>query len=47
MNLHKGFNSVGITVFVICVAVGLAGAVLMRMPLIAVVFALAGLYLDG
>ena len=45
MNLHKGFNSVGITVFVICVAVGLAGAALMRMPLIAVVFALAGLYL--
>jgi regulator of protease activity HflC (stomatin/prohibitin superfamily) len=45
VNLHKGFNSVGITVFVICVAVGLAGAALMRMPLIAVVFALAGLYL--
>ena len=45
MNLNRGFNSVGITVFVICVAVGLAGAALMRMPLIAVVFALAGLYL--
>ena len=44
MNLNRGFNSVGITVFVICVAVGLAGAALMRMPLIAVVFALAGLY---
>jgi regulator of protease activity HflC (stomatin/prohibitin superfamily) len=45
VNLNRGFNSVGITVFVICVAVGLAGAALMRMPLIAVVFALAGLYL--
>jgi regulator of protease activity HflC (stomatin/prohibitin superfamily) len=45
VNLNRGFNSVGITVFVICVAVGLAGAALMRMPLIVVVFALAGLYL--
>jgi regulator of protease activity HflC (stomatin/prohibitin superfamily) len=44
VNLNRGFNSVGITVFVICVAVGLAGAALMRMPLIAVIFALAGLY---
>ena len=45
MNLHKGFNSVGVTVFLLCVAIGLGGAVLGRMPLIAVVMSLAGLYL--
>jgi regulator of protease activity HflC (stomatin/prohibitin superfamily) len=45
VNLHKGFNSVGVTVFLLCVAVGLGGAVLARMPLIAVVLSLAGLYL--
>jgi regulator of protease activity HflC (stomatin/prohibitin superfamily) len=45
VNLHKGFNSVGVTVFLLCVAVGLGGAVLARMPLIAVVFSLVGLYL--
>ena len=45
MNLHKGFNSVGVTVFLLCVAVGLGGAVLTRMPLIAVVLSLTGLYL--
>ena len=45
MNLHKGFNSVGVTVFLLCVAVGLAGAMLAHMPLVAVVFSLAGLYL--
>jgi len=45
VNLHKGFNSVGVTVFLLCVAIGLGGAVLGRMPLIAVVMSLAGLYL--
>jgi regulator of protease activity HflC (stomatin/prohibitin superfamily) len=43
--VQKGFNSVGVTVFLLCVAVGLGGAVLAHMPLIAVVFSLAGLYL--
>jgi regulator of protease activity HflC (stomatin/prohibitin superfamily) len=45
VTLHKGFNSVGVTVFLLCVAVGLGGALLAHMPLIAVVFSLAGLYL--
>jgi regulator of protease activity HflC (stomatin/prohibitin superfamily) len=45
VNLNRGFNSVGVTVFVICVAVGLAAAALFRIPLIAVVLSLAGLYL--
>ena len=45
MTVQKGFNSVGVTVFLLCVAVGLGGAVLAHMPLIAVVFSLAGLYL--
>jgi regulator of protease activity HflC (stomatin/prohibitin superfamily) len=44
VTLHKGFNSVGVTVLLLCIAVGLAAAKLFSMPLIAAVFALAGLY---
>ncbi len=44
MTLHKGFNSVGITVLLFCVAIGLGAAKLLNMPLLAAVFALAGLY---
>ena len=44
MTLHKGFNSVGITVLLFSVAIGLGAAKLLSMPLLAAVFALAGLY---
>ena len=44
MTLHKSFNSVGVTVLLLCIAVGLGAAKLANMPLIAVVFGLAGLY---
>ncbi|WP_263350657.1 slipin family protein [Acidicapsa acidisoli] len=44
MTLHKGFNSVGVTVLLICIAIGLAAAKLLNMPLLAAAFALAGLY---
>jgi regulator of protease activity HflC (stomatin/prohibitin superfamily) len=44
VTLHKGFNSVGVTVFLLCIAFGVGAATLIRMPLIAVVFALVGLY---
>ena len=44
MTLHKGFNSVGVTVLLLCIAIGLGAAKLLSMPLIAVVSALAGLY---
>jgi len=44
VTLHKGFNSVGITVLLFCVAIGLGAAKLLNMPLLAAVFALAGLY---
>jgi len=45
VNLHKSFNSVGITVLLLCVAIGAGVAKLVNMPLIAVFFSLAGLYL--
>ena len=44
MTLHKGFNSVGITALLFSVAIGLGAAKLLSMPLLAAVFALAGLY---
>jgi len=44
VTLHKGFNSVGVTVLLLCIAIGLGAAKLLSMPLIAVVSALAGLY---
>jgi regulator of protease activity HflC (stomatin/prohibitin superfamily) len=44
MTLHKGFNSVGITVALLCVALGLGAAKLTNMPLIAWFSGLAGLY---
>jgi regulator of protease activity HflC (stomatin/prohibitin superfamily) len=44
VTLHKSFNSVGVTVLLLCIAVGLGAAKLANMPLIAVVFGLAGLY---
>jgi regulator of protease activity HflC (stomatin/prohibitin superfamily) len=44
VTLHKGFNSVGVTVLLLCVAIGLGAAKLLSMPFIAAIFALAGLY---
>jgi regulator of protease activity HflC (stomatin/prohibitin superfamily) len=44
VTLHKGFNSVGITALLFSVAIGLGAAKLLSMPLLAAVFALAGLY---
>jgi regulator of protease activity HflC (stomatin/prohibitin superfamily) len=44
VTLHKSFNSVGVTVLLLCIAAGLGAAKLANMPLIAVVFGLAGLY---
>jgi regulator of protease activity HflC (stomatin/prohibitin superfamily) len=43
--LHKGFNSVGVTVLLLCIALGLLAAKLTSMPLIAVSSGLVGLYL--
>jgi regulator of protease activity HflC (stomatin/prohibitin superfamily) len=42
--VHKQFNSVGVTVLLICVAIGLGAAKLSHMPLIAVACGLVGLY---
>ena len=44
MTLHRGFNSVGVTVLILCVSLGLAAAKLTNMPLIALVFGLTGVY---
>jgi regulator of protease activity HflC (stomatin/prohibitin superfamily) len=44
VTIHKSFNSVGVTVFLLCIAVGVAAAKLANMLLVAVVFTLAGLY---
>jgi regulator of protease activity HflC (stomatin/prohibitin superfamily) len=44
VTIHKSFNSVGVTVLLLCIAVGAAAAKLANMPLIAVGFTLAGLY---
>ena len=45
MSIHKQFNSVGVTVLLLCVAVGLGAAKITHMPWIALLLALAGLYL--
>jgi regulator of protease activity HflC (stomatin/prohibitin superfamily) len=42
--VHKQFNSVGVTVLLICIAIGLGAAKLSHMPLIAVACGLVGLY---
>jgi regulator of protease activity HflC (stomatin/prohibitin superfamily) len=44
VSLPKGFNSVGVTVLLLCIAIGLGAAKLLNMWLLAAVFALAGLY---
>jgi regulator of protease activity HflC (stomatin/prohibitin superfamily) len=44
VNVAKRFNSVGVTVLLICVAIGLFVAWLTHMPLLAVPFVLAGVY---
>jgi len=45
VSIHKQFNSVGVTVLLLCVAVGAGVAKITNTPLIALLFALAGLYL--
>jgi regulator of protease activity HflC (stomatin/prohibitin superfamily) len=45
VSIHKQFNSVGVTVLLLCVAVGLEAAKITHMPWIALVLATAGLYL--
>jgi len=45
VSIHKQFNSVGVTVFLLCIALGLVAAKLTSMPLVAVFSGLAGLYL--
>jgi regulator of protease activity HflC (stomatin/prohibitin superfamily) len=45
VSIHKQFNSVGVTVFLLCIALGLLAAKLTNMPLIAVSSGLVGLYL--
>ena len=45
MTLHQKFNNVGVTVFLLCIACGVAVAKLMNMPLAALAGAIAGLYL--
>jgi regulator of protease activity HflC (stomatin/prohibitin superfamily) len=45
LNRNKGFNSVGITVFLLCIALGLGIAKLTNMPVITLFCALIGLYL--
>jgi regulator of protease activity HflC (stomatin/prohibitin superfamily) len=44
VTLHRGFNSVGLTVFLLCIALGLGVEKLTNMPLIALLCGLAGLY---
>jgi regulator of protease activity HflC (stomatin/prohibitin superfamily) len=44
MNLNKNFNSVGVTVLLLCFIVGLVVAKLANMPLIALAGSLLGLY---
>jgi regulator of protease activity HflC (stomatin/prohibitin superfamily) len=44
MNLNKNFNSVGVTMLLLCVAIGLVAARFTNMPLIAVFAALVGCY---
>jgi regulator of protease activity HflC (stomatin/prohibitin superfamily) len=44
MTLHKGFNSVGVTVLLICVALGMGASKLTKFPFVGMAFFLAGLY---
>ena len=44
MTIHKGFNSVGVTVLVFSIAFGLLVAKLTNMPLLALAGVLTGLY---
>ncbi len=44
MTLYKGFNNVGMTVFLLCIALGLGAAKLTNMPLIALAGVLVGFY---
>ena len=44
MTVHKSFNSVGVTVLLLSVGIGLLAAKLTNMPVIAVVCSAAGLY---
>src|SRR3984885_10132795 len=44
MTIHKGFNSVGVTVLLLCVAVGIGVVKLTNIPLAGVFFSLVGLY---
>jgi regulator of protease activity HflC (stomatin/prohibitin superfamily) len=44
MTLHKGFNSVGMTVLLLCVVVGMGIAKLANIPLVGVFFCFAGVY---
>jgi regulator of protease activity HflC (stomatin/prohibitin superfamily) len=44
VNLHKGFNSVGVTVLLLCLAIGGGFAMLLHMWVIAVIGGLLGLY---
>ena len=47
MNRRKGFNSVGITMLILCIALGAAAAKLWNMPLFAIAGALMGLWRQG
>ena len=44
MTVHKGFNSVGVTVLLLCIAAGVGAAKLAHVPMIALWFSLIGLY---
>jgi regulator of protease activity HflC (stomatin/prohibitin superfamily) len=44
VTVHKGFNSVGVTVLLLCIAAGVGVEKLAHVPMIAVLFSLAGLY---
>jgi regulator of protease activity HflC (stomatin/prohibitin superfamily) len=44
MNRRKGFNSVGITMLILCIALGAAAARIWNMPLFALIGSLVGLY---
>ena len=44
MTLHKGFNSVGVTVLLFCVALGVAVGKFTNIPFAALIFSLVGVY---
>ena len=45
MTPHKGFNSVGVSLLLLCIGLGLAAAKLTRLPQVALACGLIGLYL--